>query len=150
MAAALGLRLDPTTISSEAVARAIAGKELLLVLDNCEHVIDAAATLTETLVRLCPRATILTTSREVFRIAGEYAYRVPPLEVPAREQVDADQILGYSAPELFIARAKELGSDFSSHAEDLPRLQQSAVTSTAYRSPSSSRRPGPRSLGLNR
>jgi predicted ATPase/DNA-binding winged helix-turn-helix (wHTH) protein len=124
MAGALGLRLGSNTISSEAVARAIAGKELLLVLDNCEHVIDAAATLTETLVRLCPRATILTTSREVFRIAGEYAYRVPPLEVPAREQVNADQILGHSAPELFIARAKELGSDFSSHAESLPTIAE--------------------------
>ena len=124
VAATLGLRLGSNTISSEAVARVIAGKQLLLVLDNCEHVIDAAAALTETLVRLCPRAAVLTTSREVFRIAGEYAYRVPPLEVPARGQVNTDQILGHSAPELFITRAKELGSDFSSHADSLPTIAE--------------------------
>jgi predicted ATPase/DNA-binding winged helix-turn-helix (wHTH) protein len=122
VAGVLGLRLGSNTISPEAVARAVAAKKLLLILDNCEHVIDAVATLTEILVRLCPRATILATSREVFRIEGEHAYRVPPLEVPTKEQVDADQILGHSAPELFIARAKELGSDFSSHAESLPTI----------------------------
>jgi predicted ATPase/DNA-binding winged helix-turn-helix (wHTH) protein len=119
VAGVLGLRLGSDIISPEAVARAIAGKRLLLVLDNCEHVIAGAATLAEVLARLCPRATILTTSREVLRIEGEYAYRVPSLEVPATERVDADEILGHSAPELFVARAQELGSDFSSDAKSL-------------------------------
>jgi non-specific serine/threonine protein kinase len=119
VAGALRVRLGANIISPEAVARAIAEKKLLLVLDNCEHVIDAVATLAETFIRLCPRATILATSREVLRIAGEYAYRVAPLEVPTGEQVDADQILGHSASALFIARAKELGADFSSQAEGL-------------------------------
>src|SRR5204862_5069833 len=54
VAGVLGLRLESNIISPEVVARAIAGKKLLLVLDNCEHVIDAAATLAEVLVRLCP------------------------------------------------------------------------------------------------
>lgn len=122
VAGALRLRLGANIISPEAVARAIGGKKLLLVLDNCEHVIDAAATLAETLIRLCPLVTILATSREVLRIEGEYVYRVPPLEVPTEEQVNADQILGHSAPAVFIARAKELGADFSSHAESLPTI----------------------------
>jgi predicted ATPase len=122
VAGALRLRLGANIISPEAVARAIGGKKLLLVLDNCEHVIDAAATLAETLIRLCPRATILATSREVFRIGGEYAYRVAPLEVPTGEQVDADQLLGHSAAALFVARAKELGADFSSQAESFPTI----------------------------
>src|SRR5215472_15428318 len=122
VAGALRFRLGANIISPEAVGRAIAEKKLLLVLDNCEHLIDAAATLAETLIRLCPRATILATSREVFRIEGEYVYRVPPLEVPTGEQVDADQILGHSAPDLFVARAKELGADFSSQAESLPAI----------------------------
>jgi predicted ATPase/DNA-binding winged helix-turn-helix (wHTH) protein len=121
-ASAIGLKLGSKTITPEAVARAIAGKKLLLVLDNCEHVIDAAATLAEVVVRLCPHAAVLATSREILRIEGEYAYRVPPLEVPADERLGADQILGHSAPELFIARAKELGSDFSGHAENLPAI----------------------------
>ena len=124
VAGALGLRLGSNFISPEAVARAIAGKKLLLVLDNCEHVIDAAAALAGVLLRLCPGATILATSREVLRIEGEYAFPVPPLEVPAREQVEADRILGHSAPELFIARAEELGSDFSSRPESLQTIAE--------------------------
>ena len=119
VAGVLGLRLGSDIISPEAVARVIAGKRLLLVLDNCEHVIAGAATLAEVLARLCPRATILATSREVLRIEGEYAYRVPSLDVPATERVDANEILGHSAPALFVARAQELGSDFSSDANSL-------------------------------
>lgn len=122
VAGALRLRLGADIISPETVALAIAEKKLLLVLDNCEHVVESAATLADTLIRLCPRATILATSREVLRIEGEYAYRVPPLEVPTAEQVDLDQILGHSALALFVARAKELGADFPSHVESLPTI----------------------------
>jgi predicted ATPase len=122
VAGVLGLRLESNIISSEVVARGIAGKKLLLVLDNCEHVIDAAATLAEMFVRLCPRTTVLATSREVFRIEGEYAYRVAARQVPTIEQIEPDQILGHSAPEFFIARAKELGSDFSPRPENLPAV----------------------------
>src|SRR5580693_6273034 len=107
---------DPT---AETIARAIGDRHLLLVLDNCEHLIDAVAILAEMLLRLCPRVTILTTSREVLRTQGEYVYRVPPLVVPAPGERAASEILGHSAPELFIARAKELGSDFSSNATNL-------------------------------
>ena len=122
VASVLGLRLGSNAISSEAVGRAIAEKKLLLVLDNCEHVIDATAMLAETLIRLCPRATILATSREAFRVGGEYAYQVAPLEVPTGEQVAADQVLDYTGPELFITRAKELGADFALNAENLPAV----------------------------
>ena len=118
----LGLKLGGEEISAELVARTIGARHLLLVLDNCEHTIDAAAKLAEMLVRLCPRVAILATSREVFRIDGEAAYRVQPLEVPAPGQQEADRILGHSAVELFIARAKELGSDFASQTKDLPTI----------------------------
>jgi predicted ATPase/DNA-binding winged helix-turn-helix (wHTH) protein len=122
VAGALGLRLQSNIISAEAVARAIDGRRLLLVLDNCEHVIEAAATLAEMFVRMCPRITVLATSREVFRIEGEFAYRVLPLEVPTIEQVDAKRILNHSAAELFISRAKELGSDFASNGDSLKTI----------------------------
>lgn len=124
VAGVLGLRLGSSTISPETVARAIIGKRLLLVLDNCEHVIDAAARLSETLVRLCPHLTIVTTSREVLRIEGEYAYRVASLEVPATEQLDPVDILTHSAPQLFVARAKELASDFSPDARSLRTIAE--------------------------
>ena len=114
VAGVLGLRLGSKTISSEALAQAIADRSLLLVLDNCEHLIGAVAGLIEVLVRRCPHVAILATSREILRIEGEYGYRVPALGVPAQDQVDADQILAHSAAQLFVARATELGSDFSS------------------------------------
>jgi non-specific serine/threonine protein kinase len=83
VAGVLDLKLGGDEISNESVARAIGEKKLLLVLDNCEHVIDAVAGLAETLVRLCPATSIIATSREVLRIEGEHVYRVPPLDVPS-------------------------------------------------------------------
>ena len=118
----LGLKLGGEGITAEAVARTIGGRSLLLVLDNCEHVIDAAAKLAETVVRLCPRVAIVATSREMFRIDGEYVYRVPPLDVPAPGQMAPDQILGRSAVDLFIERTKELDSDYLARSENLPAI----------------------------
>src|ERR1700730_16869231 len=121
VASALGLKLSGE-ISAESVARAVGGRHLRLVLDNCEHVIDAVANLAETLTRLCPRTTIVATSREVLRIDGESVYRVPPLDVPAPGQAAPDYVLQYSAVELFVARTKALNAGFSPHAEDLASI----------------------------
>ncbi|HWS63881.1 MAG TPA: winged helix-turn-helix domain-containing protein [Steroidobacteraceae bacterium] len=119
VAGVLGLKLGGDEISSESVARAIGGQKLLLVLDNCEHVIDAAALLAETVVRLCPATSIVVTSREVLRIEGEHVYRVLPLDVPSPHQQESDLVLGHSAVQLFIARTRALNSDFSPHGENL-------------------------------
>jgi predicted ATPase/DNA-binding winged helix-turn-helix (wHTH) protein len=118
VASALGLKLSGE-ISADSVARAVGAKHLLLVLDNCEHVIDAAVNLVERVVRLCPHTTTLVTSREVPRIDGEVVYRVPPLDVPALDQEMPDHVLGYSAVELFITRMNALDTDFSPRAEEL-------------------------------
>ena len=121
VASTLGLKLNGE-ISAELVARAVGGRHLVLVLDNCEHVIDAAANLAETFTRLCPRTTIVATSREVLRIDGEAVYRVPPLEVPAPGQAAPDYIMQYSAVELFVARTKALNAGFTPTAEDLASI----------------------------
>jgi predicted ATPase/DNA-binding winged helix-turn-helix (wHTH) protein len=121
VASTLGLKLGGE-ISAESVARAIGGRHLLLVLDNCEHIIDAVANLAETFTRLCPRTTIVATSREVLRIDGESVYRVPSLDVPALGQAAPDYIMQYSAVELFVARTKALNEGFSPHAEDLASI----------------------------
>jgi len=118
VAGVLGLKISGE-ISAETVARAVGGQNLLLVLDNCEHVIDAVATLAEMFVRHCPRTTLLATSREILRIEGEHVYRVPPLEVPAEDAIETGNILEHSAVELFIARGKGLDADFSSPNHDL-------------------------------
>lgn len=119
-AVAGALRLPPgsDSFTSEAVARCIGDKQLLLVLDNCEHLIGAVATLAETLLTLCPRTAILATSREIMRIQGENVYRVPPLELPPTEQIESDQMLEHSAPELFITRVREFDADFSTNTQN--------------------------------
>src|SRR5258705_1658227 len=86
VAGVLGLKLTGDATSAESVARAIGARKLLIVLDNCEHVIDAAARLTETIVRMCPRTTILVTSREILKIEGELVYRVLPLYVHSHDE----------------------------------------------------------------
>jgi len=122
VARALGLRVGGDEISVEAVARAIGDRKLLLVLDNCEHVVDAAAGLVETVVRMCPRTTVLATSREVLRIEGEYVYRVPPLDVPPQHQDDSSNVLTHSAVQLFIARMMASDTDFSAHPQNLSTI----------------------------
>src|SRR5882757_7173414 len=121
VASTLGLKLAGE-ISAESVARAVGGRHLLLVLDNCEHVIDAVANLAETFTRLCPSTTIVATSREVLRIDGESVYRVPPLDVPALGQAAPDHVLQYREVELFVARTKALNAGFSPTAEDLASI----------------------------
>jgi predicted ATPase/DNA-binding winged helix-turn-helix (wHTH) protein len=121
VASTLGLKLSGE-VSAEAVARAVGMRHLLLVFDNCEHVIDAAADLAERFVRFCPHTTIIVTSREVLRIDGEVVYRVPPLDVPALEQETPDQILSHSAVELFIARTTAMDTDRTPRTEDLASI----------------------------
>ena len=82
MAAALGVRDHSARPLHEVLVEFLAPRELLLVLDNCEHVVDAAAELAETLLRVCPGLRILATSREPLGIGGEAVLRVPPLAVP--------------------------------------------------------------------
>jgi predicted ATPase len=114
----LGLKFGGGEISAKSVARAIGAQRLLLVLDNCEHVIGAAG-LAETIVRRGPRTTVLATSREILKIEGEYVYHVPPLDVPSHHE-EPDDTRGCSAVQLFVATTRALHSDFSPDGENLP------------------------------
>jgi len=106
IASVLGLHLGGNDISSEALAHAIGGRKLLLLIDNCEHLIDSAASVVETVIRMCPAASVLVTSREIMRIEGECTYRVPPLDYPERDRSETrqDRVRESSAVQLFIAR----------------------------------------------
>jgi non-specific serine/threonine protein kinase len=119
VAGALRMPIWLTNVTPETIARAIGDRRLLLVLDNCEHLIEAVATLAETLLAHCPRTTIIATSRETLRIHGEHVYRVPPLDVPAAGRDEAEHILNSSAVELFISRYKASDADFSPCASEL-------------------------------
>jgi predicted ATPase len=93
-------------ISPERVANAIGARQLVLVLDNCEHVIDAAAQVAQVLLRADPAIRVLATSHEPLRTEGEYLYRVPPLAVPAQGIDVGDELLRYGAVKLFLSRAR--------------------------------------------
>jgi predicted ATPase/DNA-binding winged helix-turn-helix (wHTH) protein len=114
VASVLRLGGGPHGVTLDAITRTIGDRKLLLVLDNCEHLIAAVASLAESLITFCPHITIVATSREALRIEGEHVWRVPPLEVPASGQRDAAGILRHSAVELFIARARESGAEIGS------------------------------------
>ena len=86
---------------------------LVLVLDNCEHLVDACADLADALLRGCPELRILATSREALRIDGETAWRVPPLSMPDRSQLtDLEQLGGSESIRLFVDRAQAIHPDF--------------------------------------
>jgi predicted ATPase/DNA-binding winged helix-turn-helix (wHTH) protein len=106
VASALTLRLAGGTASVENVVAALAGRQVLVVLDNCEHLIEAAAQMAEALLRAGPGVCVVATSREPLRTVGESVYRVPSLDVPDQETVDVDEVLRYGAVELFVARAQ--------------------------------------------
>jgi predicted ATPase/DNA-binding SARP family transcriptional activator len=113
VAVALGLTLLASAESPERVASAVGAKRLLLVLDNCEHVIEAAARMAEALLRADPHARVLATSREPLRAPGEYVYRVLPLEVPVEGAEDREDLLEAAAVKLFAARARAVELRFS-------------------------------------
>jgi transcriptional regulator with XRE-family HTH domain len=82
VAAELGVRDLPGAVAPDVLARALARRQLLLVLDNCEHVIGAAASLCAELLRTADDMRVLATSREPLRVAGEARYRLGPLSLP--------------------------------------------------------------------
>src|SRR6202022_1069003 len=100
----------------ERVAAALTAKHLLLVLDNCEHVIEAAARMAEAVLRAAPHARVMATSREPLRAPGEYVYRVPSLEVPLEDTRDREDLLQTAAVSLFVARTRAVAGRFSPDA----------------------------------
>src|SRR6266852_5825108 len=105
VASALGLTHVAGTASPERIAGAIRAKRLLLVIDNCEHLIEAAAAMAESLLRATPGASLVATSREPLRVSGEHIYRVPPLGVPAEGNQDIEDVFTHGAVRLFASRA---------------------------------------------
>ena len=108
VASVLGILPDPGRPLIDTLAEAIGGRSLLVLLDNCEHVIDACAKLADALLRNCPHIALLATSREPLGIDGELVHRVPSLDTPADED-DADTIRGTEAVRLFSDRAAQHG-----------------------------------------
>jgi predicted ATPase/DNA-binding CsgD family transcriptional regulator len=111
VAAALAIRERGRTPMAKLLADALRDKHLMLVLDNCEHVLDGSATLAHELVQACGNVTILATSREPLRITGELRWPVLPLAVSVAT-APANASPASDAVRLFVKRAREVDPDF--------------------------------------
>lgn len=111
IASALGVRESPTQPPLQTVTEYLQRKQLLLLLDNCEHVIDEARSVTSAILRDCPEVRILATSREALNLAGERIYRVPSLGLE-------------SATQLFIDRARARDSHFLPDDRQLAHIEE--------------------------
>ena len=107
VATVFGVRDQPGQILTHVLRRFLAPREVLLVVDNCEHVIGASASLLQALLQAAPRLRILATSREPLRSDGERVFLVPPLSVPGSEHaLLPDGSLEYESVRLFAERAQ--------------------------------------------
>ncbi|HEY0153149.1 MAG TPA: BTAD domain-containing putative transcriptional regulator [Longimicrobium sp.] len=110
VAVAIGLPAAQGTV--DALAAALQGQPTLLVLDNCEHLVDACAVLAEELLRRCPELSILATSREALAVSGERAWLVPALSLPHERHTVADDVGASIAVQLFVERACDAVAGF--------------------------------------
>jgi predicted ATPase len=126
VAAALDVRALPGRDLDAAVAEFLSGRSFLLVLDNCEHVLVAAAAVADPLLRSAPGVSIIATSREPLRVQGETIFRVPSLALPDPEgPIDRDDLLGYESIRLFVERAGAAAPGFAldeRNARDVMRI----------------------------
>lgn len=113
LAKTLGIREQPEQPLLEQLQTALRGQSLLLVLDNCEHLITAVANLAATLLKSCPRLKILATSREPLGLTGETVWIVPPLSLPATATLPPAQLASYEAIQLFAARTAAVYPKFA-------------------------------------
>jgi non-specific serine/threonine protein kinase len=111
VATTLGVREEAGREVTETLVAWLRGRRALLVLDNCEHVVEACARLAEALLRACPQVRVMATSREALGLSGEAVRAVAALEVPARA-AGAAEILASEAVRLFVDRAAFVRSDF--------------------------------------
>ena len=111
----------PAVEPTARLVTALADRELLLVLDNCEHLIEAAAALADTLLAACPALRVLATSREALGITGECILPVAPLRVPPPDAADP---LAYPAARLFADRAAAVRQAFEVNAENAAQVIQ--------------------------
>ncbi|NRQ36368.1 tetratricopeptide repeat protein [Nonomuraea sp. NN258] len=117
----LGVREEGVRPLLDTLLDFVRGRRLLLVLDNCEHLVEACAQLAETLLTCCPDLRILVTSREPLKIASELVWRVPPLALPGPGQA----IEQAESVQLFLERARSAGSGLTvttDNARDIARL----------------------------
>jgi predicted ATPase len=128
VASMLGVQEESGRTLNESLTHHLHSRTLLLLLDNCEHLLEACCSLTEALLQACPRLHILATSRERLNLAGEQTYRVPSLSLPDPSRLPSvEDLERYEAVHLFIDRARSARSTFVVTPGSAPALAQLCV-----------------------
>jgi predicted ATPase len=119
----LGFMAQPGLPPRESLINLLAGRDLLCVLDNCEHVIEAAAQLADSLLRHCPGLRILATSRDVLGVGGEVTWRVPSMPTPKLQRSHTlEELRGYETVQLLVQRARAARPGFELNDENAPSV----------------------------
>jgi predicted ATPase/class 3 adenylate cyclase len=125
VASALGVHEEPGRSLLQTLMDYVKSKSLLLVLDNCEHLLPACAPVADALLRACPNLRILATSRERLGVAGEQTYRVPSLTLPDPGQLPpAESLDQFEAVRLFVERAFASAPNFTVTGANAPAVAQ--------------------------
>lgn len=119
VATVLGIKVGESATPFETLARQLARKNLLIVLDNCEQIIASCAVLCEAIIRMAPNVRILATSREPLSCFGEQVFEVPPLALPGENTPHPPAIREFAAIELFVERAKGSSPDIGLSDDDI-------------------------------
>ena len=122
VAATLGYREEGGRSAVQIMVHRLCEADTFVILDNCEHLVDACAEVAETLLKGCPSVCILATSREALGVPGEQAWLVPPLSLPAR--TTAALVLDSEAGRLFLERARGVLPAFSLDDANAPAVAQ--------------------------
>ena len=123
VASVLGLKEEPGKPITRTLNEYLADKRLLILLDNCEHVLDACATMADAVLRQCAGVEIVSSSREALGIGGEQTYRVPSLSLPDPKTTHTpESIVQFEAVQLFVDRALLARSDFRVTAQNASTL----------------------------
>jgi predicted ATPase len=121
VAATLGLLEEPGRPILSTLADGLRRKHTLLILDNCEHLVEPSAWLAELLLRACPDLRVLTSTREALGIAGEAVFQAPSMSAPdPRQSLSVDALLEYEAVRLFVDRAATISPGFSLRSDNAP------------------------------
>ncbi len=119
LAAALGVQESPRTPLLNTLISHLSQKQLLIVLDNCEHVLDQTRRVVGSLLRECPKVKFLTTSREALTITGERVYRLPSLAFPQEKTASPDVAMSFGAVALFVDRVRATDARFAVTKENV-------------------------------
>jgi predicted ATPase/DNA-binding winged helix-turn-helix (wHTH) protein len=124
LASTFGLRDQASRSMLAVLLQYLRPRRLLMILDNCEHLIEEVAKVADAILRSAPEVRILATSREPLRIAAEQLYRVPSLAVPPGDSLTSEEALRYGAIALFVERARASDPKFALNDESAPSVAE--------------------------